>query len=154
MNISQELERRIKSVTNNPRVKSLMKEVDKAAKELKKLEFTKTIESTATKRLNDIDSKYKGIKSQINKIQKQVDLEMSRAYSTLKTAQREATKSLVTITKAVETESQRLKKAVKSASVSSPKKTSKKKESVAKKVTKKKVAKKKVAKKKVSKKKK
>lgn len=145
MNISQELEKRVKSIIDNKRVQSLIKDVDNATKELKKLEFKKTLESTAAQKLNELDSRYKGIKSQINKIQKQVDLEMSRAYTTIKTAQKEATKSLMTITKTVEMESKRLKKVVKSAAKakSTTRKKAAKKKTTTKKVTKKKVSKKK-----------
>ncbi len=139
MNISQEIEKRMKMLMDNKNVKYLVSELNKATKELKKFEVAKTIETTASKKLSDLDSRYKNIKSQINKIQKQVDLEMSRAYTTVKTAQKEASKSLVTITKAVENESQRLKKVVQAAS-SKPKKA----------VAKKKVAKKAAPKKKSS----
>lgn len=130
MNISEEIEKRVKSLMDNKNVKYLMSEVDKATKELKKLEVAKTIEATASQKLTDLDSRYKNIRSQINKIQKQVDLEMSRAYSTIKTAQKEATKSLVTITKAVENESQRLKKVVKVAAAAKAKKPAAKKKVV------------------------
>ena len=131
----------------NKNVRYLMSEVNKATKELQKIELKKTLESTATQKLTELDSKYESIKSQINKLQKQVDLEMSRAYSTIKTAQKEATQSLLTISKAVEGESQRLKKAVKVASNTKAKKA----KPAAKKTTAKKVTKKAPARKKATK---
>lgn len=135
MNISQEIEKRVKLLMDNKNIQYLVTELDKATKELKKFEVAKTLETTATKKLSDLDSKYKNIKSQINKIQKQVDLEMSRAFTTIKTAQQEATKSFVTISKAVENESQRLKKVVKAASLQ-PKKSASAKKTAAKVVSK------------------
>lgn len=146
MNISKELEKRVKSLMDNKNVQYLKSEVEKAAKELKKLELKKSIEATASKKMTDLDSKYKNIRSQINTIQKQVDLEMSRAYSTIKTAQKEATKSLMTITKAVESESQRLKKVVQ-ATAAKPKKTAAVKKTAKKAVKKAAAVKKKVTKK-------
>lgn len=127
MKLSQEIEKRVKMLMNNSNVKYLINEADKATKELKKLEVAKTIEDTATRKLKDLDSKYKDIRAQVNKIQKQMDLEMNRAYATIKTAQKEATKSFVTLTKTLEGETQRLKKVVKAAASKKAKTTTKKK---------------------------
>lgn len=140
MKFTEEIEKQIKALLQNEKIKKLTNEVEKATKDIRNINLTELVETRGAKHIEKLEKSYKDLLVRVNKTQKQIDLEISRLKRMLKATSKEASKSFGTVARSVETERKRLQKVVKQTTVKN--RAAKKAKATAKKaVTKKKAVK-------------